>query len=109
MLSIGLMDYLTDEMQKLNFGRKFCCCKLWKQKDMYWYDYACAYVDGKSYDEVDDQTKKDIKQSFLMLSIQSGFFGFTKVQTTLNIWWKIRKSSERHQLSPSENYILLCQ
>ena len=83
-LSIGLMDYLTDEMQKLNFGRKFCYCKLWKQKDMYWYDYACAYVDGKSYDEVDNQTNKDIKQSFLMLSIQSGFFGFTKVQTGPN-------------------------
>ena len=79
MFSIGLMDYLTDEMQKLNFGRKFCYCKLWKQKDMYWYDYACKYVDGKSYAEVDDLASKEIKQSLLMLSIQTGFIGFSKV------------------------------
>ena len=79
MLSIGLMDYLTDEMQRLTFGRKFCYCKLWKQKDMYWYDYACKYVDGKSYAEVDDQANKEMKQSLLMLSIQSGFIGFSKV------------------------------
>ena len=79
MLSIGLMDYLTDEMQRLNFGRKFCFCKLWKQKDMYWYDYACKYVDGKSYAEVDDLASKEIKQSLLMLTIQSGFIGFSKV------------------------------
>ena len=102
-LNIYLIDYFSDPINKLKFGRKFCNCVFWKEEDMFWYEYACDFADGKPFEEVNDRAEIEIDQSLLLLSIRSDFIGFTEVCMYYTYRGVVNK-----QIPNISNYVDLC-
>lgn len=83
-LGIIFMSYLRHRVRRMRLVKLFCCgccntCNMWLSKDMFMYDIVNDLKDGMPFGEVNKKATENIGQPLLILSIQSGFLGFTKV------------------------------